>query len=138
MPTYEYKCRQCHTRLEAVQAFSDSPLTECPSCGGPLRKVFSTVGVVFKGSGFYRNDSRTASANGKADEAAAKAESSSAGKADAKADSKSESKADAKSDGKSTGSSDAKSGAASGAKSDGRSAAKPASKAESSTASKSA
>lgn len=58
MPTYQYACRTCDHRMEAVQSFADEPLTECPECGGPLRKVFSAVGVVFKGSGFYRNDSR--------------------------------------------------------------------------------
>lgn len=58
MPTYQYVCTACDEPLEAVQAFSDPALTECPSCGGRLRKVFTSVGVVFKGSGFYRNDSR--------------------------------------------------------------------------------
>ena len=58
MPTYQYACTECGERLEAVQSFSDAPLTECPSCGGRLRKVFSPVGIVFKGSGFYRTDSR--------------------------------------------------------------------------------
>jgi len=59
MPTYEYECQQCHERVEAVQSFSDAPLVTCPSCGGELRKVFSGVGIVFKGSGFYKTDSRT-------------------------------------------------------------------------------
>jgi putative FmdB family regulatory protein len=58
VPTYQYVCTECGTPLEAVQAFSDPALTECPTCGGRLRKVFSAVGVVFKGSGFYRTDSR--------------------------------------------------------------------------------
>ena len=58
MPTYEYECQQCHERVEAVQKFSDPTLTVCPLCGGELRKVFSAVGIVFKGSGFYKNDSR--------------------------------------------------------------------------------
>ena len=58
MPTYQYACTACDHRLEAVQSFSDAALTECPACGGTLRKVFSAVGVVFKGSGFYKNDSR--------------------------------------------------------------------------------
>ncbi len=58
MPTYPYACTACEHRFEIVQAFSDDALTECPACGGRLRKVFSSVGVVFKGSGFYRNDSR--------------------------------------------------------------------------------
>ena len=67
MPTYEYACAECGERLEAVQRFSDDPLTECPACAGRLRKVFSPVGIVFKGSGFYRTDSRTAAANGSRD-----------------------------------------------------------------------
>ena len=59
MPTYQYRCTECGEDLEAVQKFSDAALTECPRCGGPLRKLFNAVGVVFKGSGFYRTDSRS-------------------------------------------------------------------------------
>ena len=59
MPTYQYVCTSCDTPLEVVQSFSDASLTDCPACqGGQLRKVFSAVGVVFKGSGFYRTDNR--------------------------------------------------------------------------------
>ncbi len=58
MPTYEYECQTCHQRVEAVQRFTDPALTLCEHCGGELRKVFSAVGVVFKGSGFYKTDSR--------------------------------------------------------------------------------
>ncbi len=58
MPTYQYACTECGEQLEAVQSFSDPALTECPNCSGKLRKVFNSVGIVFKGSGFYRNDSR--------------------------------------------------------------------------------
>ena len=58
MPTYQYRCTECGNDLEAVQKFSDPALTECPTCHGSLRKVFNAVGVVFKGSGFYRTDSR--------------------------------------------------------------------------------
>ncbi|HEX3198694.1 MAG TPA: FmdB family zinc ribbon protein [Propionibacteriaceae bacterium] len=61
MPTYQYRCTECGEDLEAVQKFSDSALTTCPTCGGQLRKVFNPVGVVFKGSGFYRTDSRNGS-----------------------------------------------------------------------------
>ena len=64
MPTYQYRCTACGHDLEATQKFSDPSLTECPNCGGSLRKVFNAVGVVFKGSGFYRTDSRKAGANG--------------------------------------------------------------------------
>ncbi len=60
MPTYEYACRDCGENLEVVQSFSDEPLTVCPKCGGELRKVFRSVGIVFKGSGFYKTDSRSA------------------------------------------------------------------------------
>ena len=60
MPTYQYRCTECGHDLEAVQKFTDSALTECPNCSGQLRKVFNAVGVVFKGSGFYRTDSRSA------------------------------------------------------------------------------
>jgi putative FmdB family regulatory protein len=58
VPTYQYACTECGHRLEAVQTFTDEPLSVCPECQGRLRKLFSAVGVVFKGSGFYRNDSR--------------------------------------------------------------------------------
>ncbi|KQX62842.1 FmdB family zinc ribbon protein [Angustibacter sp. Root456] len=61
MPTYDYACTQCDHAFEVVQAFSDDALTVCPQCGGRLRKVFGSVGVVFKGSGFYRTDSRSSS-----------------------------------------------------------------------------
>ncbi|MFJ4847271.1 MULTISPECIES: FmdB family zinc ribbon protein [unclassified Streptomyces] len=63
MPTYQYQCTECGEGLEAVQKFSDDALTECPACHGRLRKVFSAVGVVFKGSGFYRTDSRGSSSS---------------------------------------------------------------------------
>ncbi len=67
MPTYQYACTACGHQLEAVQSFADEPLTECPACEGRLRKLFSSVGIVFKGSGFYRTDSRKDSgANGSA------------------------------------------------------------------------
>ena len=64
MPTYEYRCTDCDEHLEVVQSFSDEPLTTCPKCGGQLRKVFSPVGIVFKGSGFYKTDSRGAGKSG--------------------------------------------------------------------------
>jgi putative FmdB family regulatory protein len=67
VPTYEYACAECGERLEAVQKFTDDPLTVCPACGGRLRKLFSPVGIVFKGSGFYRTDSRSSSVNGSKD-----------------------------------------------------------------------
>src|SRR4051812_42644210 len=91
MPTYQYRCRDCGEDLEVVQSFTDDALTECPNCGGSLRKVFNAPGISFKGSGFYKTDSRSSSgskANGAKDKDKDKSESSS----DTKADSKSESK----------------------------------------------
>jgi putative FmdB family regulatory protein len=64
MPTYEYACTECGERLEVVQSFSDDALTVCPACQGKLRKLFSPVGVVFKGSGFYKTDSRESAKSG--------------------------------------------------------------------------
>ncbi|KIA62019.1 FmdB family zinc ribbon protein [Nocardia vulneris] len=58
MPTYSYACTQCDNRFDIVQSFSDESLTVCPECSGKLRKLFNSVGIVFKGSGFYRTDSR--------------------------------------------------------------------------------
>ena len=75
MPTYQYACTACGDQLEAVQAFTDAPLTECPACRGRLRKVFSAVGVVFKGSGFYKTDSRAGSGKGGSSDGAGKSES---------------------------------------------------------------
>lgn len=63
MPTYAYACKDCGHRFDAVQSFSDASLTECPECQGSLRKLFNSVGVVFKGSGFYRTDSRSGSSS---------------------------------------------------------------------------
>ncbi|MFC8432118.1 FmdB family zinc ribbon protein [Streptomyces sp. NPDC057253] len=63
MPTYQYQCTECGEGLEAVQKFTDDALTVCPNCQGRLKKVFSAVGIVFKGSGFYRNDSRGSSSS---------------------------------------------------------------------------
>ena len=82
MPTYEYACADCGHDLEAVQSFSDDPLTVCPECGGTLRKVFGNVGVVFKGSGFYRTDSRKSSDSGSSATKDAKSDSTGASKAE--------------------------------------------------------
>ena len=87
MPTYQYVCTECGEDLEAVQKFSDDPLTECPSCSGRLRKRFSAVGVVFKGSGFYKTDSRSGTSGGGA--AKPKTETPAAAGADASASSSS-------------------------------------------------
>ena len=63
MPTYQYSCTACGEPLEVVQSFTDDALTECPACGGKLRKLYNAVGIVFKGSGFYRTDSRSGSSS---------------------------------------------------------------------------
>ena len=63
MPTYEYRCKDCGDHLEVQQAFTDDPLTECPACGGTLKKKFGSVGIAFKGSGFYKNDARGSSSS---------------------------------------------------------------------------
>jgi putative FmdB family regulatory protein len=76
VPTYSYACTECDNRFDAVQAFSDDALTECPKCEGRLRKLFGSVGVVFKGSGFYRTDNRDSKSSSTA-AAPAKSESSS-------------------------------------------------------------
>lgn len=103
MPTYQYACTACAHEFDAVQSFADDPLTECPVCAGRLRKLFGSVGVVFKGSGFYRNDSRAAS-NGKgAGGKSAEEKGSADGKPDGKSDGKSDGKADGKAESKSAG-----------------------------------
>ncbi len=86
MPTYQYACTECGHAFEQFQSFSDDALTECPECSGRLRKLFNAVGVVFKGSGFYRNDSRDAST------------SASASTSDTKSDTKTETKVGSKSE----------------------------------------
>lgn len=118
MPTYQYACTDpaCGNRFELVQSFTDPSVTECPVCSGLVRKVYGSVGVVFKGSGFYRNDSRAGGANGSDSKAEPKADSkpTSESKSDAKSDSKSESKSESKST--STSSDSGRSGSSSGSK----------------------
>ena len=89
MPTYQYACTECGHNLEAVQSFSDDALSVCPECEGRLRKVFSAVGVVFKGSGFYRTDSRNGAAGG---DTKVKSESKTETKSESKSETKTESK----------------------------------------------
>src|SRR5688572_14334733 len=79
MPTYQYACTACGHQLEAVQSFADEPLTECPTCEGRLRKLFSGIGVVFKGSGFYRTDSRASASAGDKPSSSSSSSSSSSG-----------------------------------------------------------
>ncbi|MBP2474893.1 putative FmdB family regulatory protein [Crossiella equi] len=77
MPTYQYACTECGHRFEAVQSFSDAALSECPQCSGKLRKLFGAVGIVFKGSGFYRTDSRGSGGSSTVSAGSAKSDSSS-------------------------------------------------------------
>lgn len=77
MPTYSYRCTECSNAFDIVQAFTDDTLTVCPTCGGPLRKLFNTVGVTFNGSGFYRTDSRPAASSSPAPAPAASTSTSS-------------------------------------------------------------
>lgn len=74
MPTYAYACTQCGHRFDAVQSFSDAALTECPECGGTLRKQYGSVGVTFNGSGFYRTDSRAGGSGSPATPTSSKSE----------------------------------------------------------------
>jgi len=71
LPTYEYRCDSCEKNFDVVQSFHDDPVTACPTCGSPVRKVFGNVGIVFKGSGFYKTDSRPGAAKAPAGDAAA-------------------------------------------------------------------
>lgn len=98
MPTYQYACTSCGEDLEVVQKFTDDALTECPACGGKLRKVFSPVGVVFKGSGFYRTDSRDAKKTPAGASASSNGNGSSNGKASSSSDSSSASNGSSSSD----------------------------------------
>ncbi len=104
MPTYSYACTECGNRFDAVQAFSDDALTTCEKCSGRLRKLFGSVGVVFKGSGFYRNDSREStksSSNG-----SAKSSSSSSSEGSSSSDTSSSSEKSSSSSGSSSSSSE--------------------------------
>ncbi|WP_285642449.1 FmdB family zinc ribbon protein [Lentzea sp. NBRC 102530] len=103
MPTYQYACTACEHRFEAVQSFSDASLTECPECSGKLRKLFGAVGVVFKGSGFYRTDSRSGSSKSTS--------SSTTSSSDSKSSSSSSSTSSSSSEKKSTSSSSSSSSA---------------------------
>jgi putative FmdB family regulatory protein len=94
MPTYQYACTECGHAFEQFQNFSDDSLTECPECSGRLRKLFNAVGVVFKGSGFYRTDSRSADSNGSKTDT--KTETKTETKSDSKPETKSEKKTDSK------------------------------------------
>ena len=117
MPTYQYACTNadCGNRFDLVQSFTDPSASECPVCGSPVRKVYGSVGVVFKGSGFYRNDSRAASSSTdpKSESSSSKSESKSESKSDSKSESSTKSDSSsstAKSDSKSSSSGASSSG----------------------------
>lgn len=101
MPTYEYACKDCGEHLEVVQSFKDDPLTECPTCKGSLRKVFSPIGIAFKGQGFYKTDNRSSSngsSRAKSSETSSSSDSSSSsGASDSSSSSTSSSSSEAKS-----------------------------------------
>ncbi|MEU3990706.1 FmdB family transcriptional regulator [Streptomyces platensis] len=112
MPTYQYQCTECGEGLEAVQKFTDDALTECPACNGRLKKVFSAVGIVFKGSGFYRNDSRGSSSSSSPAKSAATSGTTSSSDSSSSSSGSSDSKSSAPAAASSTGSSSGTSSAA--------------------------
>lgn len=96
MPTYEYQCGTCGNRFEKYQSFSDEPVKVCPECGNEVRKVFSAAGIIFKGSGWYINDSRKATSSTVGNKNETKAETSGETKTEAKAEAGSEAKSEPK------------------------------------------
>ncbi len=116
MPTYEYECLACKTRFERFQKFADPPVNECPECGSAVRKVLFAAGIVFKGSGWYKTDSRpSTSENGSS--TAATSDTKTETKADTKTETKSEGKSEAKSDSASGGSDNKSKSSGNGSKS---------------------
>ena len=114
MPTYSYACTECDNKFDAVQAFSDDALTECPKCDGRLRKLFGKVGVVFKGSGFYRTDSRESAKSTSNGSSGSSKSSESSGSSEKKSDSgKSDSSSSSSSSGSSSSTTSAPAAAAS-------------------------
>ncbi|WP_168698095.1 FmdB family zinc ribbon protein [Gordonia paraffinivorans] len=96
MPTYSYACTECDNKFDIVQSFSDDSLTECPQCAGRLRKLFNSVGIVFKGSGFYRTDSRSGSSSADTASSSSSDSSSSSSSSSNSSDSSSSGKTDSK------------------------------------------
>jgi putative FmdB family regulatory protein len=88
MPTYEYRCKECGEHLEVVQSFKDDALTTCPNCGGNLRKVFGNIGITFKGTGFYKTDSRPAAKSESSSSSSESSSSSSSSSSEKKSDTK--------------------------------------------------
>nr|WP_256736251.1 FmdB family zinc ribbon protein [Mycolicibacterium hippocampi] len=98
VPTYSYACTECDNKFDMVQAFTDDALTQCPQCDGRLRKIFGKVGVVFKGSGFYRTDSREASKSSAASSGSASSDSSASDSSTSSSSDKSSSSSSSSSD----------------------------------------
>ena len=98
MPKYEYACKSCDEHIEVVQTFADAALSECPACGGVLRKVFSAPSIAFKGSGFYRTDNRKRRTEPSTEKSDAKVDAKSDSSSDKSSDTKSDVKADSKSE----------------------------------------
>ena len=127
MPTYQYQCTECGNSLEVRQSFTDDALTVCPNCDGTLRKVFNAVGVVFKGSGFYRNDSRstgTSTVPAKSDAAASSSKSESSSGKSSSSDSSSSGSSGSSSSGSGSSSSGSSGSGSSGSGSSGSSGSK--------------
>ncbi|MEA3020477.1 MAG: hypothetical protein QOI47_2001 [Actinomycetota bacterium] len=112
MPTYEYRCKTCGHELEVQQSFTDEPLRECPACQGELRKVFGNIAVTFKGSGFYKTDSRSKSSSSSGSSGDAKSDKSEKSE---KSDTKTETKSDTKTETKSESKTDSSSGSSAAA-----------------------
>ncbi|MCA1189123.1 MULTISPECIES: FmdB family zinc ribbon protein [unclassified Saccharopolyspora] len=113
MPTYQYACTECDHRFEAVQSFSEDSLTECPQCTGRLRKLFNAVGIVFKGSGFYRTDNRSNSGSSSTSTSSSSSGDSGSGSSSSSSDSSSSSSSSSASSSSSSSSSSSTTAAAS-------------------------
>ncbi|MDH3014580.1 zinc ribbon domain-containing protein [Gordonia alkanivorans] len=100
MPTYSYACTECDNKFDIVQSFSDDALTECPQCTGRLRKLFNSVGIVFKGSGFYRTDSRSGSSSSDTASSSSSSDSSTSSSSSSSSDSSANSSSTTKTDSK--------------------------------------
>ncbi len=100
MPTYSYACTECDNKFDIVQSFSDDALTECPQCTGRLRKLFNSVGIVFKGSGFYRTDSRSGSSSSDTASSSSSSDSSTSSSSSSSSDSSASSSSTTKTDSK--------------------------------------
>jgi putative FmdB family regulatory protein len=100
MPLYEYQCTQCSERHEIIQKFSDAPMTQCPTCGGETKKLFSSPAIQFKGSGFYKTDYPSSSAKQESKSSGTTTETKSESKSETKSETKAETKSETKSESK--------------------------------------